>query len=90
MTMTLHADMASNKIHQRFKVSLSKTYDRPFIPRGAVDIVAGQKANENIINTHTVKPKSPFGGAPKPPPRMAGIPSRIVLTPARLNIPLCT
>ena len=58
LTMTLHADMASQKVNQRFKVTLSKTFDRPFIPRGAIDMVAGQKANENIINTYTVKAKN--------------------------------
>lgn len=80
LTMTLHADMASQKVNQRFKVTLSKTYDRPFIPRGAIDMVAGQKANENIINTYTVKAKNhtpPRAVASRPviaqkPPMMLG------------------
>ena len=57
LTMTLHADMVSGIANQRFNLKVSKTYDRPFIPRGALQRIKGQTANENIINTYTVTSK---------------------------------
>lgn len=60
ITMTLHADMVSGTVMQRFSVKVSKTYDRPFIPRAAVASIKGQKANENIINSFTTKPRIDF------------------------------
>jgi len=55
VTITLHADMSSDIHNQRFKVQLMRTMDPPFIPRGAIKAINGQKANENVINSLTVQ-----------------------------------
>ena len=43
---------------KRFKVQLMRTMDPPFIPRGAIKAINGQKANENVINSFTVQQSS--------------------------------